>query len=118
MSTSPDNSDLVDFAAAFGTALHSGDFGAAHAMLSATLADMTAASELSDEYNVLADDMGGVTGVGQPVVMLQDWPGMTEQDRAMVYVPLDGDMFSEAVMVTVSESPNGLCISGLEWGRP
>ncbi len=116
MSTSTEH--LVEFAATFGKALHDGHFVAAHAMLTPALAGTTSAADLLEEYEVLAEDMGGVTGIGPPAVILEEWPGKGEQDLAMVYIPLEGDMFSEAATVTVAESGSGLCVAGIEWGRP
>ena len=111
-------SDVTNIAAAFARAIHAGETDAAHAMLSADCGRTVSASELADEYNVLAEDMGGVTRIGDATVILEDWPGKADADRAMVYVPLEGDVFSEAVTVTVSESGDEFRISGVEWGRP
>ncbi|MEM1176237.1 MAG: hypothetical protein AAGA33_05450 [Pseudomonadota bacterium] len=109
---------LIGVAAAFGAALHSGDFSAAYAMLCESFASSTSPAQLAEEYALLAEDMGGVTGIGQPSVILEEWPGMAEQDVALVYVPLEGDIYSEAVTVTIAQSSAGPCLSGLEWGRP
>ena len=87
-------------------------------MLSTSLAAKLAAANLQAEYAALAEDMGGVTGIGEAMVILEEWPGKSEQDRAMVYVPLEGDEFSEAITVTVAEGTDELCISSIEWGRP
>ncbi|MGB5334483.1 MAG: hypothetical protein WBN07_02600 [Woeseiaceae bacterium] len=111
-------SDVIEIAASFVHALASGDVDAAHKFLSQTSGANITATELSSHFEALADDMGGVTGAGQPAVILEEWPDMTAQDRAMVYVPLEGDEFSEAITVTVSQVEGSLCISAIEWGRP
>ena len=87
-------------------------------MLSGALGQSVTSGDLSEEFGALADDMGGVTGIGEPMVILEDWPDKAETDIAVVYVPLEGDMFSEAVTVTVAQSDDGLVISNVEWGRP
>lgn len=110
--------DVVEFAAAFAHALANGDSASAHEMLSDTLRHATAAVDLSEQFDLLAEEMGGVTGIGEPMVILEEWPDMSANDRAMVYVPLEGDVFSEAVTVTVSAADNRLFISNVEWGRP
>lgn len=115
---SPDMTDEIEFAATFARAIVDGDSNAAHEMLSADLGLALAATDLLSQFETLAEDMGGVTGVGTPMVILQEWPDMSPSDRAMIYVPLEGDVFSEAVTVTVSASDDVLCISGIEWGRP
>lgn len=110
--------DLTEFAAAFARKVVDGDTSSAHAMLSDALANVTTAADLSSQFDVLADDMGGVTGVGEPIVILEEWPGMAADDRAMVYVPLEGDVFSEALTVAIAAGDDGLRISNIEWGRP
>ena len=110
--------DEVEFAATFARAIVGGDSIAAHQMLSDDLGVALAAAELSSQFESLTDDMGGVTGIGKPMVILQEWPDMSANDRAMVYVPLEGDVFSEAITVTISEIDDVLCVSSIEWGRP
>ena len=110
--------DVNRTAADFVRALASGEAGLAHEMLSEALRQATTTLNLSEQYALLAEDMGGVTGIGEPMVILEEWPDMSANDRAMVYVPLEGDVFSEAITVTVSAADEGLCISNIEWGRP
>lgn len=110
--------DLLTFAANFAHSLVNGDSESAHKMLSNDLRNKLTVKELVTQLGVLADDMGGITGTGEPMVILEEWPDMSASDRAMIYVPLEGDVYSEAVTVTVSEADNGLTISGVEWGRP
>ena len=109
---------LTEFAEAFARKIVDGDADGAHAMLSAALAQVTTAADLSGQFDALANDMGGVTGVGEPMVILEEWPDMAVDDRAMVYVPLEGDVFSEALTVAIAASDDGLRISNIEWGRP
>ena len=111
-------SDVEKIAAEFAQALASGDSSTAHEILSRELAAKLTAAELSSNFESLAEDMGGVTGIGQPMVILEEWPDMSAHDKAMVYVPLEGDEFSEAITVTVSIIEDVTCISSIEWGRP
>jgi hypothetical protein len=110
--------DVVEIAARFARALFAGDIDSAYGLLSDELRGEVAAMELSSQFASLAEDMGGVTGIGQPMVILEEWPEMSADDRAMVYVPLEGDEFSEAITVKVSEINNALRVSSIEWGRP
>jgi hypothetical protein len=110
--------DVTNLAAAFVRAIANGEADSAYEMLSESLRSATAAADLSKQFDLFAEDMGGVTGIGQPMVILEEWPDMSADDRAMVYVPLEGDTFSEAVTVTVSGTDDSLCISNIEWGRP
>ena len=110
--------DPVDFSARFAAALFAGDAENACDFLSDELRGEVAAADLLSQFAALVDDMGGVRGIGQPMVILEEWPGMSEHDRAMVYVPIEGDEFSEAITVKVSEINNAVRISEIEWGRP
>jgi len=110
--------DVVDIAAAFARALFAGDANSAHELLSDKLRGELAAVDLSSQFASLSEDMGGVTGIGQPMVIMEEWPEMSAEDRAMVYVPLEGDVFSEAITVNVSVINNAVRISNIEWGRP
>lgn len=111
-------SGIIEFAAVFVRTIASGDTSNAHKMLSYELGETVSTAELSSQLEALADDMGGITGVGQPMVIMEQWPDMSEHDRAMVYVPLEGDCFSEAITVKVAEIESVFRISSIEWGRP
>lgn len=110
--------DVTGLAALFARALVNGESESAHEMLSDTFRQATAPSDLSKQFDLLAEEMGGVTGIGEPMLILEEWPNMSANDRAMVYVPLEGDVFSEAVTVTICAIDDGLRISNIEWGRP
>lgn len=108
----------VEIAARFAHALLAGNVDNAYELLSDELRDAVAAVELASQFASLAEDMGGVTAIGQPMVILEEWPEMSADDRAMVYVPLEGDEFSEAITVKVSATDSAMRISSIEWGRP
>jgi hypothetical protein len=110
--------EIGEFAAAFVRDIVDGNADNAHGMLSAALARVTTATDLSGNFILLAEDMGGVNGIGEPMVILEEWPNMSADERAMVLVPLEGDVFSEAVTVTVASVDGGWRISNIEWGRP
>lgn len=111
-------SDLTAFAAEFVHAVSNGEAESACGMMSDALQQATTATELSEQFDSLAEEMGGVTGIGEPLVILEEWPNKSADERAMVYVPLEGDVFSEAVTVTIAAIDDGLRISNVEWGRP
>ena len=110
--------EVIEVGADFVRALADGDANTAHGLLTSQLASNLAAGDLLAEFGALAEDLGGVTGIGEPMVILTDWPDMAEGDRAMVYVPIEGDVFSEAVTLTVSEVDSVLRVSSVAWGRP
>lgn len=49
---------------------------------------------------------------------LEDWLGKQPIDLAVVYVALNGDLFREAVTLTVAQYGENVLIRHLEWGRP
>ena len=105
-------------AAEFARTIVDGDAVTAHKLLSDAARKAIAPTDLSAQLDSLANELGGVTGIGEPSVILTEWPDMSENDRAMVYVPLEGDVYSEAITVTISAVDDALCISSIEWGRP
>ena len=111
-------SQLIEKATAFVTAIVNGDAGKAHEMLISDLSGEISAADLTTQLDAIADDMGGITRVGDAAIILEEWPGKTESELAMVYVPLEGDVYSEAVTLTLAESGDELCIARIEWGRP
>ena len=68
-------SRLTEKATAFVAALVDGDASAAHGMLAPALSRDLSVADLSSQFDTLADDMGGVTGVGDAVTILEQWPG-------------------------------------------
>ena len=87
-------------------------------MLTSDLSRDISVADLTGQFDAIAEDMGGVTGIGDAVAILEDWPGKAANELAMVYVPLEGDVYSEAITLTLAELSGELCISGIEWGRP
>jgi len=109
---------LTDAATRFVSAITEGDTALAHGMLAESLSAEFSADDLAAQFAFLAEDMGGVSGVGDAEVMLRDWPGKSPADVAIVYVPLLGDAYSEAITVTLAEKGGALLVSGIAWGRP
>jgi hypothetical protein len=111
-------SKITEHGTDFVEALLGGHTERAHAMLSDELGASLDVVELAANIEAMSDDMGGINGCGDATVILEDWPGKNANDVAMVYVPLLGDVYSEAVTVTVAEIGSTLRITGIEWGRP
>lgn len=111
-------SRLTETAAAFVSSIAKGEHILAHEFLSPALARAVSPEELADEFHLLAGDMDGVTNIGEPIVILDDWPSKAPNDLAVVYVPLEGDVYSEAITITLSELDGKLFVTDIEWGRP
>lgn len=105
-------------ATAFVKAIVDGNTRRAHAMLSDEMRAITNTADIADEYDVMVDDMGGVNSIGKAQEILSDWPGKAQNEIAIVYVPLQGDTYSEAITVTLAQIDGELAISNIEWGRP
>ena len=111
-------SRLTDKAVSFATAIVGHDTAVAYGMLSDDLADQEFIAELADQVKNLTEDMGGVTAIGEAMVLMEDWPERASNDIAVVYVPLQGDTYSEAVTVTLADFNGELRITSVELGRP
>ena len=111
-------SQSTEQATAFVEAIVDGNAGLAHSMLSAELHAITSAADITDEYDAMVGDMGGVNNIGDATGILNDWPDKAKNEVAIVYVPLQGDTYSEAITVTLEQSEGKLAVSHIEWGRP
>ncbi|MBT8099314.1 MAG: hypothetical protein KJO82_06170 [Gammaproteobacteria bacterium] len=111
-------SDMMKLASDFAVAIVDRNTDRAHAMLTQGLRGSMQPAELLSELDVLADDMGGVNGIGEPMKILDDWPGKAANELAMIYVPLLGDVYSEAVTLTIANEDDRIRIGAIEWGRP
>lgn len=109
---------MTEKATAFVAALVNGEASSAHEMLRSDLADEIDVAGLKAQFDAMADDMGGVTNIGEAMIILDDWPGKAPDELAIVCVPLEGDVYSEAITVTLANFGDALCISNIEWGRP
>jgi len=49
---------------------------------------------------------------------LEEWPDKQPNDLAVAYVALNGENFSEAVILTLAEHDQEIMIRHVEWGRP
>ena len=105
-------------ATAFVKAIVDGNAERARSMLSDELRAITSTADITDDYDVMVDDMGGVESIGEAMEILNDWPDKGRNEVAMVYVPLQGDTYSEAITVTLVQVDGKLAISHIEWGRP
>jgi hypothetical protein len=49
---------------------------------------------------------------------LEEWPDKQPNDLAVAYVALNGENFSEAVILTLAEHGQEIMVRHVEWGRP
>jgi hypothetical protein len=70
-----------------------------------------------DFESIVPMDWGPVDSIEIGTTMV-DWPTKREKDIAWVYIGIGGDVYSEAVVVIVTEEENVPKVREVEWGRP
>lgn len=114
------NNTVIQTAERFGEAIIRGDFSAAHALLTPEAQQAHSPDKLKSavaEMLTYAEEPLKRASV-VPEATLTDWPGKRPGDVAWIYVALEGDSYSEAVSVVITDTPHGARIRALEWGRP
>ncbi|PYE50464.1 hypothetical protein [Deinococcus yavapaiensis] len=109
--------EAQDVALAFGQALLARRYEDARALLAPSDAAITTIEDLQRGFETFVplDWEGEILGAD---VILTEWPDREEDDVALVYVPIAGFVYSEAVTVVVTRTPLGLRVRGVEFGRP
>lgn len=118
-SDTPAEPTYVALARHFGEALVDADYDSAHQMLSHELKQEYSKKELQKNVkDMISYADGTLTSAVVVTPPMDDWPDKKREDVGWVYVALEGDDFSEAVALTISERHSELVISDIEWGRP
>jgi len=102
----------------FANALVSGDFGHASEMLSASLRQEYAGSQLRDEYEEMIEYGDGPPDLVEVMNVLEDWPAKEPDDVGWAYVAIAGPGYSEGISVVVNREGEEELIREIEWGRP
>ena len=102
----------------FGKAVAHGDFVEAHALLTEQAQNLYSPAALEQEVKAMTAYAEGPIQEVEVMDTLDAWPDKLDGDVAWVYVSLAGDSFAEAVTVVLTNTPNGIRIRWLEWGRP
>ena len=102
---------------AFGHALLARRYEDARTLLAPSDAAIMTAEDLQRGFETFVplDWEGEIMGAD---VILTEWPDRGEDDVALVYVPIAGLVYSEAVTVVVTRTPNGLRVHNVAFGRP
>ena len=105
---------------AFAQAIVSGQFAAAHAMLSDTLRQEVHPQDLENSYNEMIGYGEGPPNLIEAINVdsMEGWPSRQERDVGWAYVAICGEGYSEAVSVVVAEEGGREVIRKVEWGRP
>ena len=104
----------------FGTLIAKQNFPAAWELLTEEARIVNTPEEMKAAVATMTPPGAGLIQSAQVVEegTLESWPSQQPGDVAIVYIALNGDNFSEAVVVTVVESGCNHLIRHLEWGRP
>jgi hypothetical protein len=104
----------------FGDCIVSKDYSGASSLLTDELQSSLTPEAIKNTITSMTAYAQGV--IQEAEVMdaftLEDWPGKQPADRAVIYVALNGDSFSEAVTLTLAQYGDEVLIRHLEWGRP
>jgi len=102
----------------FTRALARRDYEAAFDMTSSGFESANSIENLRNGFEMIVPlDWGNIDPI-EIGTTLDDWPEKRANDINWVYVVIGGDVYSEAVIVVVSEESEILRIRKVEWGRP
>ena len=111
----------AETAVAFSSALSSGEWERAHALLAPALQADLSPSQLQREYlRLFPDSTEGSHAIVQfdEQFAMEDWPDKQPGDAGWAYVSLCGEDVIEAVTVIVADVHGVFRIRSVEWGRP
>lgn len=113
----PPEPDYVSVAIAFVRALVARDFDSAYAMTSSDYhRRMTPSAMQSAFESIVPADWADA--IVSPGLTMDSWPDKQPSDVGWVYVSIGGDVFSEAVNVTVTLEGATMKVRDAEFGRP
>lgn len=102
----------------FARALAHRDYETAYGMTSSEFKAAYSCEDVQNDFeSIVPLDWGDVGPIDIGSTM-DDWPGKRENDLKWIYVGIGGDVYSEAVIVVVSEESGIPRVREVEWGRP
>jgi len=104
----------------FGDCIAQKDYDAAWALLSGELKVSSTPESIKDAVTTMTAYASGSIQGAQVMddFTMENWPGKQPDDLAVAYVALNGEDFSEAVTLTLTEYGQEIMIRHMEWGRP
>jgi hypothetical protein len=113
-----DERTTVETGKRFATALTSGAWSEARAMLTKGLQPQYSDAALERHYSQMIEYGGGPARVDGYVLFMDSWATRQLRDIGWVYVSLSGEGYAEAVTVVVTDEDGAPRIREIEWGRP
>ncbi len=110
----------MEVAVSFASALVSGDFVRANALLITELRTQLSPDTLREKlYGMFRGyACGEPRSIFEEQFQLDDWPDKRASDVGWAYLGIVGDDFIEGVTVVVAKIEGELLIREVEWGRP
>ncbi len=107
-----------ELAIEFAGALAHREYETAYGMTSSEFKSANSCEEMQKEFeSIVPADWGAVDPIEIGMTM-DDWPGKHGTDIMWVHVGIGGDVYSEAVIVVITEENGVLRVREVEWGRP
>jgi hypothetical protein len=118
MNVGPKQMPAENVALEFACALARRDYRAAYDMSSSEFQSKLSCEEMQQAFeSIVPDDWGTVDPIEIGTTM-DDWPTRRATDAGWVYVGLGGTVYSEGLVVIVTNEEGVLKIREVEWGRP
>ena len=108
----------IGIAEQFGNSLAKGDFEGAHQLLTGDAKEKYSQASLKVSLVHMICYENALIQHVKVEETLEHWPAREENDVAWAYVGLSGDTFVEAVALILCNTPAGIRIRAIEWGRP
>jgi hypothetical protein len=108
----------VLIAAQFGAALVARDFSTARALLTEDLRAENSVDALRTRLDQMVAYGDGPPRASEVITTLDEWPDKRPGDAGWAYVSIEGENYSEAVVVIACGPTTSLLIRAIEWGRP
>lgn len=102
----------------FTKALAARDYSAGYALCSQHLRDTMSLQELTEQFeDIVPSDWGSTDPIDVGETM-EEWPGKGPSDLGWAYVSIGGDVYSEALVIIVTEEEGEPKVGSVEFGRP
>jgi len=102
----------------FSRALACRDYRAAYNMTSGEFKSKFSCEEMQGDFELIIPADWGPADPIEIGTTMDDWPGKRANDIEWMYVGIGGDVYSEAIVVVITDEDGVLRVRDVEWGRP
>jgi len=112
------NSNYQQVALAFTRTLAERQYAKAYEMTSQEYRRHSTVDKLKEDFEtIVPNDFGPIAPI-EVARTMTSWPGKQPSDLGWVYVSIGGDVYSEALVVIVTNENGNMRIREIEFGRP